>query len=133
MRSKRWLIGAATCAALLPGATHAGVTEATFQQLSTTADLVDLCTAGPSDPMGTAALNFCQGFAVGVYRVLEEENAAKRYGRLFCIPNNFKATRNEAIADFVQWAKATPGVMSERPANGLTHYLETKYPCPRGK
>jgi len=133
MLSKQWLTGAAFCAAFLPGVAGAAVTEATFQQLNTTADLVDLCTAAPTDPMGTAALNFCHGFALGVYRVLEEETAAQRIGKLFCVPADMKTTRSEAIADFVQWAKATPGVMSERPADGLTSYLETKYPCRRGK
>ncbi len=132
MPSKRWLIGAAMCAALLPGAAGAAVTETTFQ-LSNTADLVELCSAAPGDPMETAALNFCHGFAVGVYRVLEEENAAKRIGRMFCIPDTVHTTRNEAIADFVQWAKASPNVMSQQPADGITRYLETKYPCPRGK
>ena len=132
MPSKRWLTGAAICAALLPGAAGAAVTEATFQ-LGTTADLVELCTAAPTDPMGTAALNFCHGFAVGVYRVLEEENAAKRTGRLFCVPDSGRPSRTEAIADFVQWAKPTPGVLSEPPADGLTRYLVKKYPCPRGK
>ncbi len=132
MRTRGWLIGAAICAMLSPGAAGAAVTETDFQ-LGTTADLVDLCTATPTDSMGTAALNFCHGFAVGVYRVLEEENAARRIGRLFCVPADTKTSRTEAIADFVQWAKATPGVTSERPADGLTHYLETKYPCPRGK
>ena len=133
MPSKRWLTGAVICAAFLPGIARAAVTEATFQQLSTTADLVDLCTAAPTDPMGTAALNFCHGFTLGVYRVLEEETAAQRIGKLFCIPADLKTTRSDAIADFVQWAKVTPGVMSERPADGLTQYLETKYPCQRGK
>jgi hypothetical protein len=133
MPSKQWLTAAALCASLLPGAAGASVTEATFQQFNTTADLVELCTAAPTDPMATAALNFCQGFAVGVYRVLEQENAARRIGRLFCVPENAGTSRSAAIADFVQWAKATPGVMSERPADGFTHYLQTKYPCPRGK
>jgi hypothetical protein len=132
MPSKQWVTVAAVCAALLPRAAGAAVTETTFQ-LSNTADLVDLCSTAPSDPMGTAALNFCQGFAVGVYRVLEEENAAKRIGHVFCIPDNVKMTRNEAVADFVQWAKASPNVMSQQPADGITLYLGTKYPCPRGK
>ena len=86
MPRKHWLIAAATCVAILPATGGANVTETDFQ-VRTTADLVDLCSASPSDPMGTAALNFCHGFAVGVYRVLEEENAAKRVGRMFCIPD----------------------------------------------
>ncbi|MEJ0015060.1 MAG: Rap1a/Tai family immunity protein [Acetobacteraceae bacterium] len=132
MLTRLLLAGVALCAASLPNAASAAVTESTFQ-LNTTSDLVDLCSAAPADPMGTAALNFCQGFALGVYRVLEEENAAKRIGKMFCIPETATQTRNEAIADFVQWAKTSPAVLAQRPANGIVAYLQTKFPCPRGK
>jgi hypothetical protein len=131
MRSRHWLAGIAMCSVALPAAGRAAVTEDTFQ-LRTTADLIELCSIAPSDPMGTAALNFCHGFALGVYRVLEEEDAAKRMGKLFCIADPLP-TRNQAISDFVQWAKASPQVMSEPPADGVTRYLTTKYPCKRGK
>ena len=86
MLSKHWLAGLALCAAILPSAGRAAVTEDTFQ-LRTTSDLVELCSAAPSDPMMTAAVNFCHGFALGVFRVLDEENAAHRINKLFCIPN----------------------------------------------
>ena len=131
MLSKHWLAGIAICVAALPAAGHAAVTEDTFQ-LRTAGDLVELCSVAPSDPMGTAALNFCHGFAVGVYRVLEEENAAKRGPKMFCAADQ-PLTRNQAIADFVQWAKATPEVMSQGPADGITSFLTKKYPCQRGK
>jgi hypothetical protein len=131
MLSKHWLAGLALCAAMLPSTGHAAVTEDTFQ-LKTTSDLVDLCSAAPSDPMMTAAVNFCHGFAVGVFRVLDEENAAHRINKLFCIPNP-TPSRNQALADFVQWAKSTPGMMDQRPADGLLAYLAKTYPCPRGK
>lgn len=131
MLSRHWLAGIVMCAAALPAAGHATVTEDTFL-LRSTGDLVELCSMAPSDPMGTAALNFCHGFAVGVYRVLEAENAAKRMGKLFCLTDP-SPTRSQAIADFVQWAKATPAVLSQDPANGIASYLVAKYPCPRGK
>jgi len=131
MLSKHWLAGLALCAAMLPCAGHATVTEDTFQ-LKTTSDLVELCSSGQSDPMMTAAVNFCHGFALGVFRVLDEENAAHRISKLFCIPNP-TPTRSQAIGDFVQWAKSTPGVMDQRPADGLLAYLAKTYPCPRGK
>jgi hypothetical protein len=83
--------------------------------------------------MGTAALNFCHGFTLGVYNVLTEENAAKRMGKLFCMPDPAPTTRNQAVADFVQWAKATPQAMTQSPADGVTGYLVSKYPCKRGK
>jgi hypothetical protein len=131
MRRRHWLAGIALCAAALPAAGQAAVIEDTFQ-LRTTGDLVELCSVAPSDPMGTAALNFCHGFALGVYRVLETENAARRMGKLFCLAEPMP-TRNQALADFVQWAKATPEVMSQAPADGLTGYLTRKYPCKPGK
>src|SRR5208283_555830 len=37
----------------------------------TTGDLAELCSdTSPTDPMMTAAVNFCQGYIVGVYHVL---------------------------------------------------------------
>ncbi|MGC1411550.1 MAG: Rap1a/Tai family immunity protein [Acetobacteraceae bacterium] len=129
---RHWLAGLALCAAMLPATGNAAVTEDTFQ-LHTTGDLVELCSTAPSDPMGIAALNFCHGFTLGVYRVLSEEAAAQRMGRLFCVPDTPTMTRNEAVADFVQWAKATPNVLSQAPADGLTGYLVSKFPCKRGK
>jgi len=131
MLSKHWLAGLALCVATLPSAVHAAVTEDTFQ-LRSTSDLVELCTAGQTDPMMTAAVNFCHGFAVGVFRVLEEENAAHRINKLFCMPNP-TPSRSQALADFVQWAKSTPGMMDQRPADGLLGFLAKTYPCPRGK
>src|SRR5262249_42780541 len=117
---------------LLPATAGAAVTEADFQ-LRSTGDLVDLCTAAPSDPMGTAALNFCHGFVLGVYRVLEEENAAKRMVKLYCVPDGPMPTRNEAIADLVQWAKGNADAMAASPSDAIALYITKKYPCPRGK
>jgi hypothetical protein len=54
-------------------------------------------------------------------------------GKLFCMPDPAPTTRNQAVADFVQWAKATPQAMTQSPADGVTGYLVSKYPCKRGK
>ena len=131
MSLKHVLASAALCATLLPGAGRAAVTEDTFK-LQSTADLVELCSDTPSDAMSTAALNFCHGFTLGVFRVLDEEASAERLHRMFCAPNP-GPSRDQAIADFVQWAKASPKVMQERPADGLVAYLVQTFPCPKGK
>lgn len=82
--------------------------------------------------MGTAALNFCHGFALGVFRVLDEEAAAERIHRMFCAPSP-GPSRTQAIADFVAWAKANPNVVAQPPADGLVAYLVKTFPCPHGK
>jgi hypothetical protein len=128
---RRWILGVGFCAAALPGLAHAAVTEDNFQ-LRTTGDLVSLCGAAPTDAMGTAALNFCQGFGVGVYRVLEEEDKARRPPHLFCMPDP-GPTRNEAVASFIAWAKANPDQLAQAPQDGIVAYLIKQYPCKRGR
>jgi hypothetical protein len=105
---------------------RAAATAADFQ-MKTMSDLVDLCTAHTNDQMATAALNFCHGFVLGVYRSLAEGQAALPH-KLFC-PRQPMPTRNQAIADLVAWGRANPSAMSEAPADGILHYLIQNYPC----
>ncbi len=130
MGIRYWLSAFALCAAVPIGTAQAAVTEDNFQ-LRNTNDLVELCSATPSDPMYTAATNFCQGFAVGVYHVLQEEDAASR-NHIFCLPNP-APTRNEALANFIQWVKSDPRHMAHTPADEIAEYLAEKYKCPRGR
>jgi hypothetical protein len=116
----------ALCLGVLPGASWAGVSEDAFLMRSTN-DLVELCTAAPSDPMGTAALNFCHGFGVGVYRVLEEMDMA-RGTHLFCMPARLP-TRNEALASFIRWAKSNPDALRTPAQDGIAMFLSKQYPC----
>jgi Ssp1 endopeptidase immunity protein Rap1a len=128
---KRLFAGVALCAALTTGAAHAAVTEANFG-VRNTGDLLELCTATQPDPMFTAASNFCHGFAVGVYRVLEEINMARRTRQLFCMPNP-PPSRSEEIAAFAQWARANPDQMTQPAADGIAKFLSQQFPCGRGK
>lgn len=113
-----------------PGLARANLTQDSFLLRNTT-DLVDMCSATQSDPLFTAAVNFCQGFLVGVFRVLHEEDMARQSRRLFCLPEPVP-TRNQGIASFVQWAKANPGQMNLQPADSIASFLSQQYPCPRG-
>ncbi len=113
--------------ALIPfGSVRAALTEADFH-VQTARDLVALCSPAQSDPLATAAINFCQGFAVGVYQTLSEQQAAMRQ-KLFCTPQPMPS-RNQAIADFVSWANANPSAMSEQPADAILHFLTVRSPC----
>ena len=132
MQIKRWFPAAALCIMALAAPACAAVTEDSFL-VRTTGDLLDVCSASQSDPLYTAATNFCQGFAVGAYRVLEVEDKARRSGgHMFCPPSP-PITRNEGIASFVQWAKANPDQMAQPATDGLARFLTQQFPCPRGR
>lgn len=131
MRISIYLSSLALCLAVSSGSAQAVVTEDSFL-IRNTGDLTELCSTTPSDPMYTAASNFCHGFAVGVFRVLQEEDAARRTNHLFCQPNP-APTRNEAILNFVRWAKADAARMTMPAADGIAMYLSQKFPCPRGR
>ena len=114
--------------ALAPfGSVRAAVTEANFH-MQTAGDLVALCSPDQGDPLAVAAVNFCHGFAVGVYQTLSEQQAAMRQ-KLFCAPEP-TPSRNQAIADFISWVKGNPSAMAERPADAIADYLITRFPCP---
>jgi len=118
------------CLGILPVKATAAVTEDKFL-VQTTGDLVDLCKVTSADPYYTAAINFCHGFSVGVFRVLQEENRAKSQ-HLFCFPDP-TPRRADAIAGFVQWVDTNPEQKKQAPADGIAAYLLQKFPCGRGK
>ncbi len=122
-----WLLAGSLLLGGMVGAANAAVTEDEFQ-VRDTRDFVALCTANSGDQLMTAAANFCQGFAVGVYRTLQDEQAAMR-GRLFCPPETTPPSRNDAIAHFVQWVQARPSLMQGRAEDSILAYLQYRFPC----
>ena len=126
MTWKGWIV-AGGLVLLVPGASHAA-TEANFAA-NTTGDLVELCSATPDNVIGTAAVNFCQGFAQGAVSVEMQNLAAFRGPKLFCMPNPLP-TRTDALAEFVKWARASPDRTAGTPTDGLFRFLSERYPCP---
>ena len=130
MTLKNWtvvsaLLVLAPCVAL-------GATEANFAA-GTTADLVELCSATPDNTIGTAAVNFCEGFAQGAVLVEMQNLAAFRGGpKLFCMPNP-PPSRDEALSEFVKWARASPDLMAASSTDGLFRFLSERYPCPQSR
>jgi hypothetical protein len=103
-------------------------TEQTFT-VTTTSALADLCadTSGSDAMMTTAAQNFCHGYLLGAYQVLAQVNGA-RGKPFFCMPNP-SPSRNQAIADFVAWARSSPSGASLPPADGVYTFLTQHFPC----
>jgi hypothetical protein len=126
MRLKAWTV-AAGLVLLEPIAPHAA-TEANFAA-RTTGDLVELRTATPDNAIGTAAVNFCDGFAEGAVEVELQNQAAFRGPKLFCLPNP-PPSRNQALSEFVTWARASPDRLAQSSTDGFFRFLSERYPCP---
>jgi len=131
MRTGSWLAVGALCTAIAASPARAAVTEDNFV-LRSAGDLTALCTAAQADPLYTAAVNFCQGFTVGAFRVLQAEEAARRPPHFFCLADPLP-TRSDAITNFVQWVNGDPARSALGGADALAAYLAQRFPCPRGK
>jgi hypothetical protein len=116
--------------AIVPRPVPAAMTQENFL-LRTAGDLVAVCSPAQDDPLMAAAVGFCEGFAVGVYRTLEETQAGIR-AKLFCMPIPGPA-RSQAIASFVAWVQGNPAVASGEPADAILRYLQQTYPCAGGR
>jgi hypothetical protein len=128
---KRGILGFAAVGIVLATAgtaRAAAVTEDNFL-LKTTADLVALCSADQKDPLYTAAVNYCHGFAVGTYRMLEVEDAASRSKRKTVCLQQSGQTRSQAMAGFVSWAADKPKVLGSTPSDGFSEYVMQAFAC----
>lgn len=98
-------------------------------QVRSAADLVAICSAVPNHNVSSAAIGFCHGYVVGVYRTLEEIQEARPSARFFCMTQN-PSTRTEAINAYVSWASARSDELSKLPMEGIADCLSATYPCP---
>ena len=126
MRLKAWTVAAGLV--LLEPIAPRAATEANFAA-RTTGDLVELRTATPDNAIGTAAVNFCDGFAEGAVEVELQNQAAFRGPKLFCLPNP-PPSRNQALSEFVTWARASPDRLAQSSTDGFFRFLSERYPCP---
>jgi hypothetical protein len=132
MRISSWLAVPTLCVAIAAAPTAQAVVSEDNFLARNAGDLVALCTATQADPLYTAAVNFCQGFTVGAFRVLQEEESAKRPPHMFCLPDSLPS-RTEAIGNIVQWVNADPTRSALGATDSIAAYLAQRFPCPRGK
>ena len=111
---------------LLPGWAGA-VSEKDFEA-QTTEQLLNLCTAMPSDSLYQQAVNFCHGYLVGAYKYYEAAHSGPNAPKLVCMPNP-PPSRSNSIAMFIEWAKARPQHWSEAPVETEFRFLTEKWPC----
>jgi Rap1a immunity proteins len=127
MRGKSLLYGTVLVIAGAMAAS-AAVTESEFPP-NTVRDLIAICAPEPSDPMMTAAVNFCHGYAEGAVDVEEAHEAQKGGRKLFCLPTP-PPPRGSELSSFIVWANAQPARLDMPAIDGMFIYLAGKYPCP---
>lgn len=97
--------------------------------LSTTQDLVDVCSAAPDDPLAAEAKQACYGYIAGTihfYRSLVD--GGDRFKPIVCPGRDL--TRQEVAALLLDWAKDNPEHMDELPVEGVIRATVAAYPCP---
>ena len=109
-------------------AAAAAVTESEFPP-KTVRDLIAICAPDQNDPMVTAAVNFCHGYAEGAVDVEEAHEAQKGARKLFCLPTP-PPPRGSELSSFIAWANAQPARLDMPAIDGMFIYLAAKYPCP---
>jgi hypothetical protein len=125
------LIGVAIGVVLTAGATvaSAAVTQSQFPP-RTVRDLIAICAPANDDPLMTAAINYCQGFAQGAVIVEEAHEEHRDVRKLFCLPSPPPGEGSE-IAKFIAWANALPSRLDQPAVDGMFIYLAETYPCPQ--
>ena len=111
---------------ILPGLAGA-VSENDFKA-DTTEQIINLCTANSDDPLYQQAINFCQGYLVGAYKYYEAAHSGPNAPKFVCLPNP-QPSRDEAIQIFIEWVKAHPQYMKEKPVDTEFRFLMEKWPC----
>ena len=107
----------------------AAVTQSQFPP-RTVRDLIEICAPANDDPMMTAAINYCHGFAQGAVAVEEAHEDHRDVRKLFCLPSPQPAEGSE-ITKFIAWANALPSRLDEPAIDGMFIYLAEAYPCPQ--
>ena len=123
--------GMALGVALTAGATiaSANVTESQFPP-RTVQDLIEICAPAKEDPMMTAAINYCHGFAQGAVVVEEAHEEHGDVRKLFCLPSPPPPSGSE-MGKFIAWANAVPSRLDQPAVDAMFIYLAETYPCPQ--
>ena len=120
MRSSIAALAAFTCIG------SAAAADSSTYQLRDGADLVSVCSVGPSDPNHANALGFCHGVLTGAFRYYEATVASAN--RFVCAPKPVP-TRAKVMDDFVVWSRSHSAALKEPAVDALFRYLAETYPC----
>jgi len=108
----------------------ARATDAANFTLKTTEDLFVVCSTASSDPLRAEAVNFCEGYLLGVVSYHDAITDREHLKPFICYPPT--ATRDEGIQAFIDWAarhQQDRKFMNDPPVVGAVRGLAAKWPC----
>jgi hypothetical protein len=97
-------------------------------RLTTTRDLVELCTTDPSDSLYDRAVAFCFGFVTGAIHYHNAISAGPGIRRLVCPDEG--VSRIDVVLTFLDWVEAHPEALDEPPVESLARSAAAEWPCP---
>ena len=106
----------------------AGATDVGDFELLVAQDLVDVCSAQPTDTYYVEAIHFCHGYVSGAGHYHRAISSGPEIDPIICPPEP-RPSRNDAIAVFLDWARANPDRMADPPVEALARSIAEKWPC----
>ncbi len=98
--------------------------------LKTTQDLYQVCSTAPDDPLRREAIEFCEGYLLGVVTYHDAIADREHLKPFICYPST--ATRDQGVQAFIDWAaahKQDQKFMNDPPVVGAVRGLASKWPC----
>jgi hypothetical protein len=96
--------------------------------VSTTGDLVELCSVSTGDPLFEAAMGFCLGYIEAAMDYHAALTAGPKYDAIVCPPTT--VTREQVIVVFMDWSKGNAQhLQGETPVHGVMRAIVEKWPC----
>ena len=126
MSVRRWICSAIIVTGCMATQSQA-VTKDNFLARDTQ-DIIELCSASPTDPLYKEAIHFCHGYLVGIYQYQHDFYSNPGFSPLVCPPDP-KPSRNQTIANYVEWVKTHPEYLKERAVDTAMKFLTEKFPC----
>ena len=96
--------------------------------VTTTGDLIELCSVSADDPLYEAAMGFCLGYIDAAMDYHAALTAGPKYDAIVCPPET--VARVEVVAVVMDWSKGnTQHLQSEAPVEGVMRAIVEKWPC----
>ena len=98
------------------------------RHVTTTGDLIELCSVSADDPLYEAAMGFCLGYIDAALDYHAALTAGPKFDPLTCPPTT--VSREQVVVVVVEWSKSNAQHQSgEAPVTGVMRAVSEKRPC----